>query len=111
MQFAYFDGPCPTDHSPGAVCPPVVPGNFANASSSNVRLPNARLFRVCSSKLCCATQAPRSPLLCALCLFDGWVVVGQSAFSVFDVSSTELTVTFIDSAGTVLYKVRPSPER
>ena len=46
VQFAYFDGPCPTDHSPGAVCPPVVPGNFANASSSNVRLPNARLFRV-----------------------------------------------------------------
>ena len=90
MQFAYFDGPCPTDHSPGAVCPPVVPGNFANASSSNVRLPNARLFLVWPH------------------LVDGSVAGGgaQSAFSVFDVSSTELTVTFIDSAGTVLYKVR-----
>ena len=57
-------------------------------------------------------RKPRGrPLLCTLGLFDGWVVVGQSAFSVFDVSSTELTVTFIDSAGTVLYKVRSSPER
>ena len=57
-------------------------------------------------------RKPRGPpLLGALCLFDGLAVVGQSAFSVFDVSSTELTVTFIDSAGTVLYKVRPSPER
>ena len=37
IKFAYFDGPCPTDHSPGAVCPSVVPGNEADkeACTSN----------------------------------------------------------------------------
>ena len=79
---------------------------------SNGPLPGRGLPARRAGQLCQRLLLQRSPTHARLFLVwprlvDGSVAGGgaQSAFSVFDVSSTELTVTFIDSAGTVLYKV------